>query len=94
MLNQKHFAVVGPKLLVLFLVILPIACVEAAAPDEMVRPQCCAGTWYPGDAEVLAKLVDDLLDKATPPELEGKPLAVISPHAGYRFSAPTAGSSD
>jgi AmmeMemoRadiSam system protein B/AmmeMemoRadiSam system protein A len=60
-----------------------------AALDE-VRAPCCAGTWYPGDAEDLARAVDGLIDGASPPRIEGKPLALISPHAGYRFSAPVA----
>jgi MEMO1 family protein len=55
-----------------------------------VRPPVCAGTWYPGDQTQLAKEVDSLLDKASPPPIDGKPLAVIAPHAGYRFSAPVA----
>ncbi|MCK4659783.1 MAG: AmmeMemoRadiSam system protein B [Phycisphaerae bacterium] len=55
-----------------------------------VRPAYCAGGWYPGTAEALAKEVNDLLAKAAPPGLSGKPIAVIAPHAGYRFSAPTA----
>ncbi|HUU82835.1 MAG TPA: AmmeMemoRadiSam system protein B [Phycisphaerae bacterium] len=62
----------------------------ARGGEPAVRPAYCAGSWYPLDAEDLAKNVDDLLAKASPPEIEGKPLAVISPHAGYRFSAPVA----
>lgn len=62
----------------------------AQQKSETCRPAQCAGSWYPGDAEVLAKTVDDLLARATPPAVSGKPVAVISPHAGYRFSAPVA----
>jgi AmmeMemoRadiSam system protein B/AmmeMemoRadiSam system protein A len=62
----------------------------AAEKGGAVRPAYCAGTWYPADATQLGKLVDDLLAKASPPRIEGKPLAIIAPHAGYRFSAPVA----
>jgi AmmeMemoRadiSam system protein B/AmmeMemoRadiSam system protein A len=55
-----------------------------------VRPPACAGTWYPGDRAELSKEVDSLLEKAPPPKITGKPIAVIAPHAGYRFSAPVA----
>ncbi|HVP10123.1 MAG TPA: AmmeMemoRadiSam system protein B [Phycisphaerae bacterium] len=55
-----------------------------------VRPPVCAGTWYPGDRAELAKEVDSLMDKAPPAKVEGKPVAVIAPHAGYRYSAPVA----
>ncbi len=55
-----------------------------------VRPPAFAGSWYPGDKATLAREVDTLMDKAPAVNLNGKPLAVIAPHAGYRFSAPTA----
>jgi len=66
--------------------------VWAATPPSApsVRPADCAGSWYPGVPEALAKLVDDLLAKAPAPKRTDKPLAIISPHAGYRFSAPVA----
>ena len=64
--------------------------VVASEPAPTVRPAYCAGNWYPGDPAVLAKQVDDLLAKASPPTIAGRPIAVIAPHAGYRFSAPVA----
>lgn len=75
------------------LVAVLTTCVGAAFAAESgptVRPAYCAGNWYPGEADVLAKEVDRLLARAGPTEIPGKPIAVISPHAGYRFSAPTA----
>ncbi len=67
----------------------PVA--AAAEPTEQVRPADCAGMWYPGDAEALAKLVDDLIERAAPNELPaGRPRAMIAPHAGYQWSAPVA----
>ena len=58
--------------------------------DNMIRPPCCAGTWYPGSAKALAQTVDDLLAQAPPLELSAKPVALVAPHAGYRYSAPVA----
>jgi len=55
-----------------------------------VRPAACAGTWYPGDRAGLTKLLDDLMAGAAAPTVPGKPIAVIAPHAGYRYSAPVA----
>jgi AmmeMemoRadiSam system protein B/AmmeMemoRadiSam system protein A len=69
---------------------LALACAEAKTADENVRRPCCAGSWYPGDAGGLAKVVDGMLKEASPPKINGKPLAIIAPHAGYRFSAPVA----
>lgn len=61
-----------------------------AGDNAKVRPASMAGSWYPGDAEALARQVDELLAKAAPAAVAGKPLAVIAPHAGYAYSAPVA----
>ncbi len=76
--------------LILTAFLIALACAEAKTSDESVRRPCCAGSWYPGDAEGLAKVVDGLLKEASSPKIDGKPLALIAPHAGYRFSAPVA----
>ncbi|MFQ5600590.1 MAG: AmmeMemoRadiSam system protein B [Candidatus Krumholzibacteriia bacterium] len=64
--------------------------VVAAEHEANVRPPHCAGTWYPGQPAALAKQVDDLLARASPAEVPGGPMALICPHAGYRYSAPAA----
>ncbi len=64
-----------------------LAGASARADEPKVRPPACAGSWYPGDADGLAKMVDDLLAQAKPPAVEGQPIALICPHAGYRYSA-------
>jgi AmmeMemoRadiSam system protein B len=56
-----------------------------------VRPSPIAGTWYEGDPEILARIVDDHLNNAQPPKLDGKVIAVIAPHAGHRYSGAIAG---
>ncbi|MFH0983497.1 MAG: AmmeMemoRadiSam system protein B [Planctomycetota bacterium] len=72
--------------------LMSVTTVSIAAEKETpsVRPAYCAGSWYPAESAALAKEVDELLARAAPPPVEGKPIALISPHAGYRFSAPTA----
>ena len=55
-----------------------------------VRPAYFAGGWYPKDPAQLKTQIDDLLAKARPTEIHGKPIAVIGPHAGYRYCAPVA----
>ncbi|MGB9625981.1 MAG: AmmeMemoRadiSam system protein B [Phycisphaerae bacterium] len=62
----------------------------AAEEAKAVRPAYCEGSWYPAGATELAALVDDLLGKAPAPTIEGPPVAIVAPHAGYRFSAPVA----
>lgn len=56
-----------------------------------IRPSPIAGTWYEGNAKLLAHTVDEYLDKAKLPELDGEVVAVIAPHAGHRYSGPVAG---
>ena len=56
-----------------------------------VRPSPIAGKWYEGDPKMLARLVDEYLDEAHLPELDGKVIAVIAPHAGHTYSGAVAG---
>jgi len=64
------------------------ACGEA--PAERVRPAGCADNmWYPADRDELARTIDAYLARARPPALSGRPVALISPHAGYRYAGPT-----
>jgi AmmeMemoRadiSam system protein B len=85
----------APRVLLLALVAgitgsWPSALPARGADDPKVRAPACAGTWYPADAGELAKFLDELLAQAKPPAIDGPPVALICPHAGYRFSAPTA----
>jgi len=68
---------------------------------DWVRPPAVAGLFYPEDPDELRREVRGHLDAAAapaaglpgpagPPAGDG-PDAVIAPHAGYRFSGPTAG---
>src|SRR5215470_11835777 len=56
-----------------------------------VRPSPIAGTWYEGNAKMLAHSVDEYINHAQLPALDGEVVAVIAPHAGHRYSGPVAG---
>src|SRR5260221_2017263 len=56
-----------------------------------VRPSPIAGTWYEGNAKTLARSVDENLNSAHLPELDGEVIGVIAPHAGHRYSGVVAG---
>ena len=60
---------------------------RAEGGQAVVRPAYNAGSWYPGDRAALTEILDGLLDQAAPTELASKPVALIAPHAGYRYSA-------
>lgn len=51
-----------------------------------IRPSPIAGTWYPGDPEVLASSIDQYLREAEPNQIEGQIIGIITPHAGHRYS--------
>jgi hypothetical protein len=56
-----------------------------------LRPSPIAGQWYPADARRLAASVDQYIQAASLPELEGEVVAVMAPHAGHLYSGPVAG---
>lgn len=58
------------------------------APPGRIRPAAVAGSWYPDDPEVLARMMDGMLAAVEP--VDGAPLALIVPHAGYVYSGPVA----
>jgi len=59
-------------------------------PTADARPALFADDqWYPAQAETLAALVDRLLSEAPYLDL-GRPLGLVAPHAGMRFSGAVA----
>mgnify|MGYP001057668120 CR=1 FL=1 len=56
-----------------------------------IRPSPIAGTWYSGDPTQLKSTVDKYIENADIPDLPGEVVAVIAPHAGYRYSGQVAG---
>ncbi len=56
-----------------------------------IRPSAIAGRWYPGDARQLQVELDRYLQSVKLPEIKGEVIAVIAPHAGYRYSGAVAG---
>jgi AmmeMemoRadiSam system protein B len=57
-----------------------------------VRPAAIAGSFYPGQPEVLALGVERMLAAAKPQSPQPIPKAIIAPHAGHRYSGPIAAS--
>lgn len=64
------------------------AAATATPPPGQVRPSALAGTWYPADPDALRQMVDGLLAAVAP--VDGAPLALLVPHAGYAYSGPVA----
>ncbi|MDO9573329.1 MAG: AmmeMemoRadiSam system protein B [Candidatus Omnitrophota bacterium] len=49
-----------------------------------------AGQFYPGQKDKLSTMIDNFLIKAQPKDITGDIFMLISPHAGFGYSGPTA----
>ncbi|MFN2233393.1 MAG: AmmeMemoRadiSam system protein B [Anaerolineales bacterium] len=56
-----------------------------------VRPSPIAGTWYSANPSQLRQTLDAFIENAVVPDLPGDVIALVAPHAGYRYSGPVAG---
>ena len=70
----------------------PSAPTPAADTTRRIRRAQMAGSWYSENKDQLAAEVDGLFAEAKPPKIDGKVIALISPHAGYRYSGKAAAS--
>ncbi|MBM2835106.1 MAG: hypothetical protein HW406_2267, partial [Candidatus Brocadiaceae bacterium] len=57
--------------------------------SQVWEPQV-ADRFYPGNETVLKEQINTFLEKTPKQSLKGKPVAIISPHAGYQFSGQVA----
>jgi AmmeMemoRadiSam system protein B len=57
-----------------------------------IRPSPIAGTWYPGDSEVLSQAIDRQLKDCAVSPIPGTIVGIIAPHAGHRYSGHVAAS--
>ena len=55
-----------------------------------IRPSPIAGSWYPANPKSLATSIDKFLEEVRLPEIHGRVIAVIAPHAGHRYSGAVA----
>jgi len=71
--------------------VVAVIVLAASCNGEQSRNPTGAGGWYPADKETLAAQVDAFLLEEPDTTLKGRPIAVISPHAGFRYSGKCAG---
>jgi AmmeMemoRadiSam system protein B/AmmeMemoRadiSam system protein A len=57
---------------------------------EEIKSPSASGTFYPDNPNELSQMIDKFLEAAKPNPIKGEIFALISPHAGYGFSGPTA----
>ncbi len=77
-------------LLMVSLIIVPNVFSRDSEPTT-VRPPAVAGMFYPADSSQLRQLVSDQLAAVQElPEIDGRIIAIIVPHAGLVYSGPIA----
>ena len=55
-----------------------------------IREPAVAGSWYPGNPEILSRDVKRYLENVKREKAEGEIIALVSPHAGYMYSGQVA----
>jgi len=55
-----------------------------------IREPALAGSWYPGDPQILSRDVKRYLENAKKEKVEVQIIALVSPHAGYIYSGQVA----
>jgi MEMO1 family protein len=88
MRTQSVFGWAAALLLAMLAGVMP-QCSSAAGP-ESVRQAAVAGGFYPADSKALSAMIDDMLARASVPNITDPVLAVVAPHAGYQYSGPVA----
>jgi MEMO1 family protein len=58
--------------------------------SAVMRRAAVAGSWYPGTASAITAEVDSYLEAARAAPPPGRLVALVSPHAGLRYSGPVA----
>ena len=76
-----------PGKIVTFLICACLALTSLAAEAKYAD---LAGSWYTEDPAVLKKEIDGYLSDAAFNKIDGRVIAVISPHAGLAYSGPIA----
>jgi AmmeMemoRadiSam system protein B len=56
-----------------------------------IRPSPIAGHWYSSNQVSLARELDSYISKANNTKIDGEIVAILTPHAGYRYSGHVAG---
>lgn len=91
--NKKRVSIIYSVAVLSFLFILAMPERGEGINMNDIRESVIAGSWYPGDPKILASEIDGFLKKTPSIHLDGKVLALISPHAGYMYSGQIAANS-
>lgn len=51
-----------------------------------IRKSVIAGSWYPGDQDILRRDIEEYFNRAATDRIEGHIVGLVAPHAGYVYS--------
>lgn len=68
----------------------PVGESSGSENPDIVREPAVAGMFYPGNPDELKGMIDLFLKETSDVSIDGKIIAIISPHAGYIYSGPVA----
>ncbi len=63
---------------------------QADIPRD-IRPSEIVGLWYPDNPQQLTHSIENYISQAVVPEINGRLVAILAPHAGHKHSGPIAG---
>jgi MEMO1 family protein len=79
------------KILILTFIFFSVVCSQEKKQEiKVVRSPAVAGSFYPGDPVSLAAGINSVIKEADPKSINGEIMGLVSPHAGYVYSAPVA----
>ena len=64
--------------------------VSSEIPEKNIRQPVVAGSFYTASAKALSEEIENYLKNVPPKDDYGKPIGLISPHAGYMYSGQVA----
>jgi len=85
----------GTAIMLCWIIVAPAA-IPALAADtyrgksEEVRESVIAGTWYPSSPSDLRAQIEHFLAEVPERQAQGRLIALVAPHAGYRYSGQVA----
>jgi len=79
------------KTAIILLSVLAVTVPAMCETAGKIRPAALAGSWYPAQPAIVAVEIDRMIRAAeSAPVLSGRPVALVVPHAGWRYSGTAA----
>ena len=90
---RREYQVCGNRIISRFIYSLVLTIMLFSLPSlvySAVKEPNVSGSFYPTNPKLLSNSIENFLAEASPFDIDGDILVIISPHAGYEFSGRTA----